>query len=72
MHGILNASGVVVANGNIAATNWVQTARGSHAVQYIPANDNNLLSFNPTVATRVEGFIQFHYTIDARMGFVHV
>lgn len=65
-----NGSSVAVGDKTVTSF-WIKTDLGQKGVNYILANANSLLTYGVASATTpASGFIQFQYSVDARLGLV--
>jgi hypothetical protein len=63
-------NGASTANGAVLSNRWSVLARNGKAVSYVPSGVSATLLSNPLIAQPGTGYIQFHYTADARLGLI--
>lgn len=63
-------NGASTANGAVNSNRWSQNGRNGKGISYVPSGVSATLLSNPLIAQPGTGYIQFHYTADARLGLI--
>lgn len=67
---VIYNAGAEIAHANVSSTNWSVTNRGDKAVQFHATTVTALLTSGVVTGDFADAFIEFHYTVDARLGIV--
>lgn len=68
--GLIRNGAATAAASALATTNWTQSVLSNKSVNFLNANTTALITTTPLAQDYQDAYIQYHYTVDARLGLV--